>query len=276
VSLGQLRSIGLSEAGVRARVRSGRLYRLHQGVYAVGHPGVSREGRWYAAVLACGDGAVLSHRSAAALLGIRPDNRRRIDVTSPARGGRDRPGIDAHSAATLLPSDITHVDRIPVTTVPRTLLDLAETIDQQGLERAIERAEQLRIFDLNAIQDVLRRAHGRRGTPRLIAALKAEPIMAKSKLERIMYGICRRAGVPLPNVNHEVEGEEVDFSWPDHKEIIETDGWQTHGTRTAFENDRARDLHLKLNGWNVTRLSWRQVAYQPDLTANFLRNLLAA
>jgi hypothetical protein len=209
------------------------------------------------------------------LLGLRPDNRRRIDVTVANQRGRGIPLIDRHSAATLQPRDITIVDRIPVTNVPRTLLDLAETIDGQGLERAIERAEQLRIFDLNAIQDVLSRAQGRRGTPRLIAALKAEPIMAKSKLERIMYGICKRAGVPLPNVNHEVEGEEVDFSWPDHKEIIETDGWQTHGTRTAFENDRERDLHLKLNGWNVTRLSWRQVAYRPDLIARLLRKLLS-
>ncbi len=132
VSLTQLRAVGLGRAAVAKRAASGRLHRIHQGVYAVGHARLTREGRWMAAVLAYGRSARLSHRSAAALWSLRPDNRPKTDVLVAARSARSRPGIDVHASVTLTPADCAVVDGIPCTTVARTLLDLAEVVDPRG------------------------------------------------------------------------------------------------------------------------------------------------
>jgi predicted transcriptional regulator of viral defense system len=168
VALAQLVELGLSESGVRDRVASGRLHRLHAGVYAVGHRVLKRQGHWMAAVLACGGDAALSHRTAAAALGIRPTAQSRIEVTSPRRC--QRPGIHAH-VARLAPAELTVVDRIPCATVARTLLDLATVLDRQGLEKAINEAEILELFDLRAVGASLERAGPRRGTRALRKAL---------------------------------------------------------------------------------------------------------
>ena len=141
VSLTQLLHFGLTASGVRMRVARGRLHRIHRGVYAVGHPLLKREGHFMAAVLACGDGAVLSHQAAAAHLNLRPSERASIDVTAPGRTGKTRKGIQVHGARTLTPADTTVVDAIPCSTWARTLLDLAEVIGRRGVEKACDRAE---------------------------------------------------------------------------------------------------------------------------------------
>jgi len=146
VALEQLRSLGLSASTVRGRVASGRLHRVHPGVFAVGHANLTCKGRWMAAVLSCGARAVLSHRSAAALWGLRPDNRAASDVSSHGRAGRQRAGIVAHRAAGLTPADMTAIDGIRCTSLARTLLDLAEHVSGRELERAIDRAEVLRLL----------------------------------------------------------------------------------------------------------------------------------
>src|ERR687895_2050712 len=144
VAAGQLRHLGLSQNVVGKWARKGRLLRVHRGVYAVGHGRLTREGRWMAAVLAYGPTAVLSHRSAAALHGLRPDNRPKSDITLPSPSARPRPGIDVHRSATLLAADVTTVDAIPCTSVARTLLDLAGVVNRRGVERAVDQAEVLR------------------------------------------------------------------------------------------------------------------------------------
>jgi predicted transcriptional regulator of viral defense system len=167
VSLPQLQLAGLTKDAVGKRVTSGRLVRLHRGVYAVGHARLTQRGRWMAAVLAYGPKARLSHRSSAALHGLRADNRPRIDVTFAGPSARSRPGIDVHRSTSLESADLTTIDGIPCTSLPRTLLDLAEVVSERAVEKAINEAEVLRTFDLRAVEEVLSRAPGRRGAAQL-------------------------------------------------------------------------------------------------------------
>jgi hypothetical protein len=236
-----------------------------------------------AAVLACGPGAALSHRSAACHLGLREDNRSRIDVTSPQRTGRDLPGITVHSGGTLLPQDTTIVDGIPCTTLARTLLDLAEVLTTRGLERAIEQAEVLRVLDMRAVDDVLARANGRRGATSLKALLSEMQLgstITRNELEERFLDICRQANLPPDATNAWIPfpdggGAEADFVWRDQRLIIEVDGRDVHTTRRAFEHDRRRDQRLTMLGWRVVRFTWRQVLYEPAAVAATVAALLA-
>jgi hypothetical protein len=282
VALRQLVALGLSASAVRTRVSAGRLHRVHDGVFAVGHAALTIEGHYMAAVLACGQGAVLSHREAAALLGLRASSRSVIDVTSPRRSGRERAGIEVHTGATLLPRDVDTVDGIPCTTVARTLLDLAEVVDRQQVERACEQAEVLRVFDLRAVEDVLDRANGRRGAPVLEAILAEHAIgtaLTRRELEARFLALCRAAGLPRPEVNAwlplEPIGVEADFLWREPRLIVETDGRATHLTARAFEVDRRRDQRAMLAGWRVVRFTWRQVDEEPAVVAATVSALLA-
>jgi predicted transcriptional regulator of viral defense system len=162
----QLRALGVRRGGVAYRVRRGRLHPMHRGVYAVGHSVVGREGRWMAAVLAVGPGAVLSHRSAAALLGLRDSSRSAIDVTTPHKA-HSRDGIEVHRTSHLPREDVTRIRGIPCTTVPRTLIDLAEFLTHHEIERVLERAEINRQFDLRAVTDAIRRHRTRTGAATL-------------------------------------------------------------------------------------------------------------
>jgi hypothetical protein len=234
-----------------------------------------------AAVLACGRDAVLSHRSAAALWGIRPTARSGIEVTAPGRAGRRRAGIEVHDAATLEASDVTRVDAIPCTTVPRTLLDLAAVLDRRALERAYEQAEVMGELDVSAVEGLLARSPRRHGLAALRAVVQAAAPLAltRNELEEQFLAICDAAGVSRPRVNAWIPlaggGVEVDFLWPAHRLIVETDGHRVHGTRQAFERDRRRDRRLLLEGWRVVRFTWRQLVTDPEEVAATIRALLA-
>jgi predicted transcriptional regulator of viral defense system len=282
-SLSQLNRCGLSPSAIRSRVEAGRLHRIHRGVFAVGHPLLTVEGRWMAAVLACGPGAVLSHRSAAALWGLRPAERARIDVAAPGRRGRGLDGIDAHRRNGLAPCDTTESSGIPCTTPSRTLLDLAIVVDHAGLLRAIDRAERLRLFNRRELERAAQRAVGHAGIRALRTALAEctdDPSQIRSELEERFLALCETAGIARPRVNAivEVEGEpiEVDFLWPDAWPVVEADGHRFHATRRAFESDRRRDQRLTLSGWRVMRCTWRQVTREPDGLAGTIRGLLSS
>ncbi len=281
VALRQLVDLGLSTSAARSRVSSGRLHRLHSGVVAVGYARLTSHGHHMAAVLACGPGAVLSHRSAAAKHKLRSSQRGKIDVTAPGESGRRRAGIDPHSSV-LHPHDVAAVDDIPCTTVARTLLDLAEVLDRRGLERACEQAEVLRVFDLRALEDVLRRANGRHGAPRLrslLADFAIEPVFTRRELEERFLRLCRDHGLAAPEVNAQIvlcDGAlESDFVWRSQRLVAETDGRAVHLTRGAFESDRRRDQRLMLGGWRVARFTWRQLADDPATVVATLRGLFA-
>ena len=169
--------------------------------------------------------------------------------------------------------------QIPSTTVARTLVDLAGVEQPRRLRRALEQSLVLRVFDLRAMEAVLDRAHGRRGTGtlrRLLAEIADEPPFTNSELERRFLELLRQAGLPLPVLNGLIAGYEVDFHWPAHRLVVETDGRATHGHAMAFQSDRRRDLELELAGWHVLRITWRQVVHEPERVAALLRSRLAS
>jgi hypothetical protein len=235
-----------------------------------------------AAVLACGNGTVLSHRSAAALWDLVAEPGSTVHVISPLRAGRRRAGIAIHAGLPLEPGDVSVCDGIPCTTVARTLFDLAGWVRSRALRRAVERAELLRLFDLEAVEAVLARASGRRGAPALRAVLAAygPESVTRSELEERFLALCEEHRLPRPGVNVwlPAKGElfQADFLWRPERLIVETDGHAAHGTRQAFERDRRRDQRLMLAGWRVARFSWRQVVDRPQEVAQTIRGLLLA
>lgn len=280
VSLPQLTAFGLGPSAVRERARSGRLHRVHRGVYAVGHPLLSARGRWMAAVLACGDGAVLSHHSAAVLWGLRDGGGSRIDVTAVRRTGRTCAGIRVHWRPSLDPADRTSSSDIPCTSVPLTLLDLASVLSADALGKACDRAEQLRLFDLRAIEALLARVQGRRGTRRLrdvLSELDPQGPETRTEIERLMLALCKAHPLPQPVVNGWIQldgiGFSPDFLWPAAKLIVETDGG-THRTRKAFEADRRRDQLLAEAGYTTLRFTWRQLTTEPERVARTITAVL--
>ncbi|MGI8412967.1 MAG: type IV toxin-antitoxin system AbiEi family antitoxin domain-containing protein [Solirubrobacteraceae bacterium] len=284
--LEQLRGLGLNDDAVHQRAASGRLHRVHRGVYALVPPELlTREGRWLAAVLACGPGAVLSHRSAAALLELRPRGASRIDVTVPSRSRRERPGIDIHRSTTLEPTDTMRARNIPCTTFARPQLDLAEVIDRRGLERAFDQAEILERFDLRALQNQLARNSARPCSSLVRAVLDEHypgATVTWSELEERFLALCVTAGLPLPEVNAWIvlpdggPALRVDFAWRAQRVVVETDGHAVHRTRQAFERDKQRDLRLTLARWRPLRLTWRQIVRQAETVAATMVAVLRA
>jgi Protein of unknown function (DUF559) len=233
-----------------------------------------------AAILACGPGALLSHRSAAALWDLLPTSQSSIDVTAAGHRGRRRSGIRVHSARTLGDVDVAELNAIPCASLARTLLDLAEVVTDGQLERAIEQAEILQLFDGRTLDDVLARATGRRGAPRLRTIVDQHDFEAgitASELENRFLALCTRAGLPLPQANQRIalhDGSvKVDFVWHPLRLIVDTDGHRFHGNAAAFERDRRRDQRLAAAGWQVVRFTWRQVVDRPGEVVAVLREL---
>ena len=255
VTRAQLGGAGLSDKGVTEWVRSGRLLRVYRGVYAVGHDRLRVEGRWLAAVMACGPGAVLSHRDAAQLWELRQSNSGLIDVTVPSRNGRvKRRGIRVHRSGRLGADEVTERLQIPVTTVARTLLDLADVLPAQALRRAVTEAEYRGRLDTTSIDAVVEHNPGRRGAT-LQRAVDAQGHRTRSPLEDRFLALIERHGVEEPQSGVRIEGYEVDFVWPRAGLVVELDGIAAHRTRTAFNADRLRDRRLWRSGLRTMRLT---------------------
>jgi very-short-patch-repair endonuclease len=274
VSLAQLLDLGFGPHGIAERIRTGRLHRIQRGVYAISPARLRREGYWLAAVLACGPGAVLSHRDAAALWELRPSAGAKVDVTVSTRFGRvKRRGIRVHRSGRLTREETVARDGVPVTTVARTLLDLADVLPDQGLKRAIDEAEYRGRFDLISLSAVVENNPGRRGA-KVLALARQPPQRTRSDLEQDFLAFCRRHRLPRPTVGAAIAGYEADFVWPEARLIVETDGLAAHRTRRAFEDDRTRDRRTLRAGYHTIRLTDRALRHDQQEVARDLRDLL--
>ena len=278
VSLAQLDAVGIGPRAAQRRAQAGKLRRVHRGVYAVGGAVLPREGRWLAAVMACGPGAVLSHVSAAVHWNLLQYEPARPEVTAPA-SRKGVPGIRLHRSHSLDAQDTTDHQGIPTTTLARTLLDIAAQVPSHHLERALAQAERLQLYDHRAIESVIERSNGHRGTRRLATAIQDDPQFTRGELEARMRKLVRDHGLPRPSFNVSLDapdhpGLEVDCYFPTHRLVVETDGWDTHRTRQAFEDDRAKDAANLAAGYRVVRFTWRQLRYDPQTVADRLTAIL--
>jgi very-short-patch-repair endonuclease len=270
VTLRQLEAIGIRGTSVKRRVASGRLVRVYRGVYAVGHVQRTREGRWIAAVMACGTGAFLSHLDAAAFWGIYQSNGATIHVTTTAQSARRVPGIKVHRARQLAPADVTTKASIPVTTVARTLVDLTDLLPSDRILRAMREAEYLRLLDPDTLIAAVQRANGRKNLTELTKAIgRHRPGQTvRGELEHRFLELVHEAGLPGPETNVKVEARrrpyEVDCLWRVEGVAVELDGRAAHERAAAFEEDRARDAALTVLGLRPLRFTWLRVTEEPE------------
>jgi len=276
----QLLEIGVTPSMVETRLRRGVLAQLHPGVYAVGHRQLRRDGHRVAALLWAGPGAALSHREAAALHGLWQAGAQ-IDVTTTRRSRTPRPGVAVHHTRVLDAGDVSRVDGMPVTSVPRTLVDLAGVLSPQHLANALREAEHLRLLDLRAIEDVLQRTRARRGQGHAAMRVALEERrrrglqLTRSILEARFLALCDRHGLPTPRTNFHVGDMEVDACWPDRRLAVELDGWERHKDRRAFQRDRTKGNELLRAGWRLLRFTHDDVVRRPAETAASIAGFLA-
>lgn len=237
VSREQLLAVGVDRDRIKRWLGDGRLRRVHHGVYAVGHTAPSLHGDLMAAVLACGEGSILSHASAAHLFGILRTRPRRLEVTVPTTGGRSRPGIVIHRVARLDPLDATSLHRIPIATIPRVLMDLAPRLSPPELARLCHEAWIQRTTPSH-VEACIARNPRKPGIPRLRRALGADVTL--SELEDGFVDLLDKHGLPTPRTNIDRAGDKVDCHWPEHDLTVELLSYRFHASRHAFEADVAR------------------------------------
>lgn len=265
----QLLALGVTPAMLRSRLGAGVLIPLHRGIYAVGHRRLRREGG-LAAILWAGPGAVLSHREAAALHGLRKSDRPRVDVTTTHRGRRGAQGVELHRTTLLGLDDVTEVAGIPVTTVARTLVDLATVVPPEGVATA-----------LRELEAAMRRTRTRRGRShaaleRALAERRQRGTqLTRSVLEDRFLRLCEVHGLPRPRANFHIDGVEVDACWPARRLVVELDGWARHRDRHAFQRDRTEANELTRAGWRVLRFTHDDVVRRPAPTAATINAFLA-
>jgi very-short-patch-repair endonuclease len=276
----QLRGLGMSPAQVKSRIGRGSLHVIHRGVYAVGHRSLTVEGRWMAAVLAFGPDAVLSHRSAGQLWGLVRRSRIRPEVTRPKHAA-GRPHLVVHESA-LPPDEIVRVRGIPVTSVPRTMLDLAGMLSARDVERAWNEMEVGEHRDRLSVPTLLERYPGRKGSLLLarLADRKTLPVgITRNDFEEAFLAFVDARGLPRPRMNAHValRGRfyEIDCFWEELRVAIELDGGKVHGTGQAFEKDRERDRILTAEGFTTSRITWHHLHDTPAEVAHDLRQILS-
>lgn len=275
VSRAQLLAAGIGPSAIETRLKRHQLHPLHRGVYAVGHTALVPLAREMAAVLACGPGAVLSHRTAAWVWRILEVAGELIEVTV-SRSNRRRPGLIVHRSRSLGPDDTRMHRGLPVTAPARTLLDLGETVGERELERAFDEAITQGLITYPTVAAAVRQANGHRGVRavRDLLARREEPTITRSEAEERFLALTREAGLPAPEVNTYVSSHLVDFLWRECRLVVEVDGYRFHSSRIAFERDRRRDANLTAAGFRVLRVTWRQLVDEPlSVTARLAQAL---
>jgi very-short-patch-repair endonuclease len=272
----QLHYLGYSTDAVKRMVAVGRLHAWHRSVFAVGHHGLSTHGICMAAVLFRGSGALVSHRSAVWLWGLE----RKLEIpvhVSVRRQGRAQDAIGLHLCPALRDEDVAETERIPVTAVPRTLLDYASEAKQLRLERAIDRADRLELLDLAAIDRIAEEVRGHRGRGPLLRAMTVhrETGFTRSGGEKRMLAALHDAGIRRPLVNNFVEGYELDFYWEHERFAVELDSWEHHRGRRSFEDDRKRREELAMVGIETIGITGTRLKREPRKVAMRIASHLA-
>lgn len=286
VSARQLLDLGYTRQLLVAEADRGRLLPLHQGIYAVGHRHLTWHGWCMAGVLGAEPNetdevvwpAVASHACAAYLWGIYRFKPGTIHVTAPIRR-RAKRRFKVHFSSILTEDDRGSREGVPVTELPRTLLDLAIRARPDQLDRHLERAEELGFFDLSAFEALLARAGGHRGRGRLAQALaiyQPDPSFTRSRFEKRFRRAVIAAGLPAPSMNYNVEGFELDAYWPAYRFAVELDLFETHGSRAAFERDRLRQEELKLRGIEMIAVTAPRFKRDPEQVMRRIAALLSA
>ena len=266
----QVRDAGLSRREIERRVEAGWLVRQYDGVYAVGHTALTYHSHLIAAVYACGEEALASHRAGGKLWGVLRGSQP-IEVTAP-RSREPKKGFVLHRSRCIHPEDRAVIDNIPVTSLARTLVDLADVLPERRLADAVHEAEVRGLFDLKQVERVLERLPGRKGRHKLrrvLAAYRDVQPFTRSRGERLVWATCNQYGLDKPRVNAWVHGYEVDFYWPEAGLVLEFDGGAVHQTTKAFYEDRKRDRALAAKGIHVVRATGR------DEPAELAKQLLA-
>jgi very-short-patch-repair endonuclease len=258
----QLRATGLGRGAVAHRVKARTIQRMHKNVYLLGPAPPTPMARARGAVMACGDDAVVSHRSAACLFGLLPDIAGDVEITVAGRNPGDHPGIKLHRVTTLPRQDVTKVRGFKVTSIARTICDLAATESDHATEQAFQEALYRDIVTDTAVKAVLAREPTRRGAP-TIRRLISDPRLTRSEKERRLLKLIASAQLPAPLTNAPLHGYRADMYWPSHALVVEFDGWQAHGHRRAFESNRKRDQVMVAHGIRVLRVTDRHLEDEP-------------
>jgi very-short-patch-repair endonuclease len=264
----QLLELGLSAQAIQHRIEKGRLHRIERGVYAVGRPELSRRGRWMAAALGSGSGAALSYGSAAALWGIGRERDGSIEVSVSSGSARSRFGVMVYRRTNLPASDVTVNRGIPVTSVARTLIDIAGRLGRADLERAVNEADRLGLIDPPTLLEVLDQHPGKHGVGPLRELLGERTFrLTDSELERRFLRLVGETGLPIPLTQQRLNGFRVDFVWPDLRLVVETDGLTYHRTPAQQARDRVRDQAHLAAGFTPLRFTHAQVRFRGRLRA---------
>jgi very-short-patch-repair endonuclease len=269
----QLLRAGISEAEIEHRLSIGALIRVHRSIYRVGHRAPSLEATYLAAVWACGEGAALSGRAAAYLLGLIKGRAPRPEVTAP--GKRTPQGVITRRTRRLPPEHVTVCRGIPVTSVARTLVDLAGDMPADELSRACHEAGVRYRTTPGQVEALLKRRPNARGARKLRRIMGGDECVTLSRLESRFLRLLRREALPLPRTNRPAGGRYVDCRWPEYRLTVELDSYRYHNTRHAWEQDRRRERQAYARGDQFRRYTWGDVFEDPKLMLAELKALLA-
>jgi very-short-patch-repair endonuclease len=271
VARDQLKELGYGRHAINHRIEKGMLHPVRRGIYAVGRPSLDGHGQWMAAVLACGDGAVLSHSSAAALWRIGFEQRGLVELSLPSQSHREVPGLRIHRRSNLQSRDVTTRHNIPVTTPIQTLVDMALRLDRRGIERMINEADKYDLVHPPGLRKALDQRAGEPGVAQLRHILDRRTFrLTKEELERRFLPLAREAGLPVPLTGQWVNEFEVDFYWPDLGLVVETDGLRYHRTPAEQARDRLRDQAHTAAGLTQLRFTHEQVRYEAEYVGTIL------
>ena len=275
MSVHDLRAAGLSDGQIRTRVKRGWLHPLHRGAYAVGHPNPPREGRFLAAVMACGSASRLSHLAAAWLFGAYEREVWIPHVTVVGPRAPSHRGIRAHRTAALEKDDVAVWRGIPVTSPARTLVDIAALLPLRELRQVVRRAEALGLVRPEELLRATKRSRRRPGVRKLLGVIASGPSPTRSVLEDVVLDLILSGGLAQPRVNEPivVGGRRLipDFRWPSERLVVEADGRCWHDTKVAREDDAERQAFLEAHGERVVRVTWDQAVRRPAETLARLR-----